>query len=175
MTSDVTADLPQALSGAHARARRYQASTAPAPTRLITAAATRAMRCGAAKMAMPVSQALPRPRPPSSTGIAQHDAAPKAAASPPTASRSAPASFAVSRTAGWSRISSVIFDNLSRSIADALSIYACRQANQDHDAERTGGQRRSADTRIHETLGDYAVIQVTQQGCAAFWCHLSCG
>ena len=107
MIRGVNAGLPQTVPGAHVSARRYHASTAPAPTSQTDAAVTNAMRCGAATMATPASQALPRPRLPSSIGIAQHDAAPNAATSPPIASRSAPVSFVVSRSLGVDRASSI--------------------------------------------------------------------
>src|SRR6516164_1277207 len=98
ITSGVTAGFPQAAPGAHARARRYLTSTVAAPIRQTTAAPTNAIRCGAAKIATPASQALLRPMLPSIIGTAQHDAAPTAAESPPIGKKGAPVPLGVSRT-----------------------------------------------------------------------------
>src|SRR5215469_12783093 len=70
MTSGVIALLPQAAPGAQTRVRRYLTNTIAAPTRQMTAAIIKAMRWGAAMMAMPASQALPRPRLARNAGIA---------------------------------------------------------------------------------------------------------
>ena len=142
MIRGVIAGLPQTVSGAHVSARRYHASTAPAPTRQIAAAVINAMRCGAATMATPASQALPRPRLPSSIGIAQHDAAPNAAASPPIASRSAPVSFAVSRSLGVDRASSVITAAYRGASRIPLRCAGAKQTR-NHDAARTASRSSS--------------------------------
>ena len=136
MIRGVIAGLRQAETRALVSARRYQASTAPAPTRQTTVAVINAMRCGAATMATPASQALPRPRLPSSIGIAQHDAAPNAAASPPIASKSAPVSFVVSRSLGLDRASSVITAASRRSSRMPLRC-AGAKPTRNHDAART--------------------------------------
>src|SRR6516225_5606523 len=152
ITSGVTAGFPQAAPGAHPRARRYLTNTVAAPIRQMTAAPTNAIRCGAAKIATPASQALLRPKLPSIIGIAQHDAAPNAAASPPIARRSAPVSLVVSRTRDTSRISSVILAYPLASYHRCPDICACRQENEHHDAARTARPqtlRRHRSNAIH--------------------------
>ena len=136
MIRGVIAGLPQTVPDAHVSARRYHASTAPPPTRQTAAAVINAMRCGAATMATPASQALPRPRLPSSIGIAQHDAAPNAAASPPIANRSAPVSFVVSRSSGVDRASSVITAASRRASRMPLRC-AGAKPTRNHDDART--------------------------------------
>jgi len=158
MIRGVIAGLPQTVSGAHVSARRYHASTAPAPTRQTAAAVVSAMRCGAATMAMPASQALPRPRLPSSIGIAQHDAAPNAAASPPIASRSAPVSFVVSRSMGIDRLPRSS-PAVSRGSSRMPVRCAGAEPTRNHDAARTARschpqQLRRLDLRHHAELGD---------------------
>ena len=125
--SGVTARCAHAEPCAQAMARRSHIITRPAPTIQMAAAVTKASRCGAAMMATPNNHALPRPRLPNSTGRAQQEAAPNAAAKPPTASNTAPVSFAVSRSIGASRVCWVIFASSPSRLS--IPMFAYRRAN----------------------------------------------